>query len=679
MSLHPVPFEHLVRRVLSEVARCRQDPSAAVLELPARKFHRSSDALDLRVWHHGQLAANPLGPAAGPHTQLAQNLVAGWLAGCRIFELKTVQIRDDLVIPRPCIDMATVGYNVEWSQELRLADSALEYVKGAFLIEMLRQSGLVDLGADSGDLIYDMSVGYDLAGVQSPPIRQFLATLRDASPLIDQLRREIPGEFAHLRDVELPHRLSQSLTLSTFHGCPPGEIEAIAAHLMQEEGLDVTVKLNPTLLGKQRLGEILHDQLGYTEIRVPDAAYEKDATWHQAEGIVERLGAVADRTGRSFGVKLTNTLVVENHRSFFPPAEREMYLSGAPLHVLAVQLVSDFRERYGDRFPLSFSAGIDQKNFADAAALGLVPVTVCSDLLQPGGYGRASGYLTELYRRMGEVRATTLGDFCLSAYGFAEKALDLSGLNPPPQLRARWLATLAAGGELSMDVGDEATYAAWVSAVLPLNTQLYAAKVLQDARYGAAKNLKSPKKLPSHLHTFDCISCDKCVPVCPNTALFTYATPSSAVGYLQEEHQIAVFAAGCNDCGNCDVFCPEHGGPYATKPRVHSHLKQFELEGPRDGVWLSAGGLQAKGRFAGAQVTLDITSSGALLRGTGPDGSAVDALLPLAADAELRTSLEGLGVHAAATACRSLLWIALGVAQPERVNYLNMRAVTAAH
>lgn len=676
MSLHPVPFEHLVRRVLTEAARCRQDPNAAVLEVPARKFHRSSDALDLRVWHHGQAAANPLGPAAGPHTQLAQNLVAGWLAGCRIFELKTVQIRDDLVIPRPCIDMATVGYNVEWSQELRLADSALEYVKGAYLIEILRQSGLVDLGADSGDLIYDMSVGYDLAGVQSPPIRQFLATLRDTRALVDQLRREIPGEFAHLRDVDLPHRLSQSLTLSTFHGCPPGEIEAIAAHLMQEEGLNVTIKLNPTLLGKQRLGEILNDQLGYREIRVPDAAFEKDATWQQVEGIVERLSAVAERSGRSFGVKFTNTLVVENHRGFFPASEREMYLSGAPLHVLALQLVADFRMRFGDRFPVSFSAGIDQKNFADAAALGLVPVTVCSDLLQPGGYGRASGYLTELYRRMGEVKATTLGDFCLSAYGFAEKALDLSGLNPPAELRQRWLAKLADGADLSMDIGDEAVYAAWVSAVLPLNTNFYAGQVLEDPRYAAAKNLKIPKKIGSHLHTFDCISCDKCVPVCPNTALFTYPTPESALGQLKEEHQIAVFAAACNDCGNCDVFCPEHGGPYAKKPRIHSSLAQFEAESLRDGVWLSAGGLQARGRFAGAQVALEITSDGVNLLAKGADGSAVDTLLELVSGEELRGALQDLGATDAADACRALLWIALGVAQPQRINYLNMQAVT---
>ena len=78
---------------------------------------------------HGRPAANPVGPAAGPQDQMAQNMVLAWLAGSRILELKTVQINDRLAIPRPCIDATTVGYNVEWSQELRLAES-LRRLKG---------------------------------------------------------------------------------------------------------------------------------------------------------------------------------------------------------------------------------------------------------------------------------------------------------------------------------------------------------------------------------------------------------------------------------------------------------------------------------------------------------------------------------------------------------------------
>ena len=100
----------------------------------------------LSVRFHGHRASTPLGPAAGPHDQLVQNIVLSWLGGSRIIELKTVQILDELKIPRPCIDVANVGYNVEWSQELRLEQSLREYVGAAMFIEILKASKL--LGED---------------------------------------------------------------------------------------------------------------------------------------------------------------------------------------------------------------------------------------------------------------------------------------------------------------------------------------------------------------------------------------------------------------------------------------------------------------------------------------------------------------------------------------------------
>ena len=49
----------------------------------------------------------PFGPAAGPNTQLAQNIIAGYFGGARFFELKTVQKMDGAelaaCISRPCI------------------------------------------------------------------------------------------------------------------------------------------------------------------------------------------------------------------------------------------------------------------------------------------------------------------------------------------------------------------------------------------------------------------------------------------------------------------------------------------------------------------------------------------------------------------------------------------------
>jgi putative selenate reductase len=96
-------------------------------------------------------------------------------------------------------------------------------------------------------------------------------------------------------------------------------------------------------------------------------------------------------SGSAFGVKLTNTLVVENRRGFFPASVQRSYLSGPPLHVLAMTLVGRFRDVLGMDLPMSFSAGIDAQNAADAIALDLVPVTVCTDWLKTGGlFGRGS-------------------------------------------------------------------------------------------------------------------------------------------------------------------------------------------------------------------------------------------------------------------------------------------------
>ena len=113
-ELTPVPFGVLVARLFRELTQKK-----AAFDLPVARFFQGATA-DLSIAVHGQRASTPFGPAAGPHTQLAQNIVLSWLAGGRVIELKTVQIKDDLVIPRPCIDMQTIGFNVEWSQELTL-------------------------------------------------------------------------------------------------------------------------------------------------------------------------------------------------------------------------------------------------------------------------------------------------------------------------------------------------------------------------------------------------------------------------------------------------------------------------------------------------------------------------------------------------------------------------------
>ena len=151
---------------------------------------------------------------------------------------------------------------------------------------------------------------------------------RSASAVVEHFRKQIPERFRQFRDLDFPTRLSNSLTLSTFHGCPPDEIEKIIDFLLREHSLNCIIKLNPTLLGEERVRELLQDMMGYQEVNVPSKAFETDTSWEQAQGFVQRLGETADRLGLGFGVKFSNTLIVENHRSFFPESEKEMYLSG---------------------------------------------------------------------------------------------------------------------------------------------------------------------------------------------------------------------------------------------------------------------------------------------------------------------------------------------------------------
>ena len=653
MSLAPYPFAALLRRAFREL-----ETRNALFDLPARRFYRPSPRHDVSARFHGHRVATPFGPAAGPHTQLAQNIALAWAVGGRVIELKTVQVRDDLVIPRPCIDMQTVGYNVEWSQELRIEQSLEEYVKAAVLVRILAASGL--LPARDTEVVFDISVGYDLAGIRSGKVAGFIDGLLDASPVVDRLRAQIPPELARFRDLDFPSRLADTLTLSTFHGCPPDEIEHIVEHLVERHGLHCVVKLNPMLLGARDTRRLVNDVLGYHDIRVPESAFRRDTTWDQMCGLVERLGTFAARAGRGFGVKLTNTLIVENHRQVFPPSEREMYLSGPPLHVLAIEIARRFRAEFGDRYPLSFSAGIDAANFADGVALGFTPVTACTDLLKPGGYGRAAGYFAKLVERMEAVGATSLDDFVIRAYGLGLAALDALALDPARRRQCE--GALAGRAQVRASVTDERLVEAWRSAAIRLNTEHYAERVASEPRYASRANSRPPRKIGRHLQLFDCITCDKCIPVCPNDALFGLVLPkgphrdeiavlsggrwtvtSGETFTLEEPHQIATFADFCNDCGNCDVFCPEDGGPHVVKPRLFGSEATWRASGG-NGFFVdpTAPGLLVRARFGGREYTLEGTDAGAVrysgpgfavrfdprdpagtMAGDAPDGSAI--------------------------------------------------------
>lgn len=667
VELYPVAFARLLKRMFLEY-----EHEGKIFDLPKSKFYNNDAGVDLGVQLHGLHAGTPVGPAAGPQSQLAQNLVLSWLAGSRIIELKTVQINDELKIPRPCIDATNVGYNVEWSQELKLSQSIEEYVAGSMLIEILRQA---DIPAGSkglaGDTIYDMSVGYDLAGIRSPQVRNWMEKMRDASDIIEKLRAQIPPEFAHFRDIDFNPRISNSITLSTFHGCPANEIEKIVEFLLDELNIHTIIKMNPTLLGKETVEHLLYDVLGYHEIKVTKEAFDKDLQFDQALDICDRLGKLAAKKGKKLGVKFSNTLVVRNHRTFF--SDQDMYLSGAPLHVITLNLLKKFREAVGPGIPISFSAGVEQANFPDCVAQGFVPVTTCTDLLRPGGYGRLPAYLSRLAQRMKAVGADNISDFVIKAEGNAVRVTKEEIKELPNKLGEVWQqftdeqrALINSWSEnLPQDVESKlaenvslkdlflkhtteleaklqeqhpnmlASLSNWLTSLYPsvtdraswLNTQTIVPRTTQDIRYSKQKNSAVPKKIGSKLWLYDCINCDKCIPVCPNDANFFYQLKPMEVDcmlYQVDEqginsipsrtfkitktHQIGNFADFCNECGNCDVFCPEDGGPYIEKPRFFGTLETMQLHNKHDGCYFERTDKEDRvyGRFQGQDYLLTV-------------------------------------------------------------------------
>ena len=121
------PFEKMLSWVLSELKE-----KESIFGIHRSKFYKNKSGSYTELF--GEKLATPLGPAAGPNSQLAQNIVAAYLTGCRFIELKTVQKLDgeDLPVSKPCIYAQDECYNVEWSTELRVPDAYNEYIKAWF-------------------------------------------------------------------------------------------------------------------------------------------------------------------------------------------------------------------------------------------------------------------------------------------------------------------------------------------------------------------------------------------------------------------------------------------------------------------------------------------------------------------------------------------------------------------
>ena len=356
----------------------------------------------------------PLGPAAGPNSQLAQNIAAAYFAGARFFELKTVQIMDGAelaaCVNKPCIKADDEGYNCEWSTELYVPQAQEEYIKAWFLLSFMAKE--YGLGGMDG-FQFNLSVGYDLAGIKSEKIDHFIDSMMDASkdPVFISCRQYLidhADEFENitLEDIEnISPLIANSATISTLHGCPPQEIESIALHLLTEKHIHTLVKCNPTLLGYDFARSAL-DSMGYDYISFGRFHFEDDLQYADAIPMLKRLMALADELGLTFGVKLTNTFPVDVKAGELP--SEEMYMSGKALYPLSISLASELSCDLEGKLRISYSGGADAFNIKKIVSCGIWPVTVATTILKPGGYQRLSQMAEEI--ESADVKNFTLVD-----------------------------------------------------------------------------------------------------------------------------------------------------------------------------------------------------------------------------------------------------------------------------
>ena len=379
-KMYPIPFKSLMNWIVTEYAR---EGEIFGVHTP---YYATGKTLPI----FGERIETPFGPAAGPNSQLAQNIIAAYMAGARFFEVKTVQKMDGAelaaCVPRPCILAADEGYNQEWSTELEVPQARDEYIKAWCALKVL--SKVYGFGDPDG-FVFNMSVGYDLEGIKGEKVNTYIDNMMDASETkqfkecLEVLTELFPVEKDYIASIS--PRVSRSVTVSTLHGCPPQEIERIASYLLTEKHLHTFVKCNPTILGYKTARTIL-DSMGYDYIVFDEHHFNEDLQWVDAVPMFERLQALADSKDLEFGLKLSNTFPVDTTRNELPGTE--MYMSGRSLFPLTIEMCNRISRQFNGKMRISFAGGAEFFNCDKLFAAGIWPITVATTILKPGGYNR---------------------------------------------------------------------------------------------------------------------------------------------------------------------------------------------------------------------------------------------------------------------------------------------------
>ena len=393
--MRPIPFGQLMTWILTE-----NRTKGSIFGIAKQIRHTTGKALPI----FDEKIETPYGPAAGPNSQLAQNIIACYAAGSRFFELKTVQIMDgeelSACVNKPCITAGDECYNCEWSTELTVPEAYNEYVKAWWACHLMAK----ELGmGDPNGFVFNMSVGYSLDGIKSPKVDSYIEGMKDASAsaIWTECREWTLANLDQFQNVDaafvesIPTRVSGSITESTLHGCPPDEIERIASYLITEKHLNTYIKCNPTLLGYEYARKRL-DSLGFDYIMFDDHHFLEDLQWADAVPMFERLIKLCEKEGVEFGLKLTNTFPVDVAAGELP--NNEMYMSGRSLYPLTISLARKITDQFNGKMRISYSGGAEARNIKALFDAGIWPITMATTILKPGGYER----MAQIYKVLGD-------------------------------------------------------------------------------------------------------------------------------------------------------------------------------------------------------------------------------------------------------------------------------------
>lgn len=429
--MRPMTIDHLMHWIMSEY-----EQKKSIFGIEKLVKHENGQALPI----FEEKIESPFGPAAGPNSQLAQNIVAAYAAGSRFFELKTVQVMDGAelaaCINRPCIIAGDECYNCEWSTELYVPQAYAEYVKAWVACKLIaKEYGL----GDPDGFVFNMSVGYDLEGIKSPKVDKYINDMIEAKDT-EVFKECINWALEHVNEFKnvdeeyirnISSNVSNSITESTLHGCPPAEIERIATYLITEKHLNTFIKCNPTLLGYEYARKRL-DGLGFDYIAFDDHHFLEDLQWADAVPMLHRLYDLCQEKGLEFGVKITNTFPVDVTRNELP--SNEMYMAGRALFPLSIHVARLLTDEFQGKLRISYSGGATIENIKELFEAGIWPITMATNILKPGGYQRMSQIADELME-CGSERFSGVNVAALAAIddGVEAKAMYKKPVKPLPE------------------------------------------------------------------------------------------------------------------------------------------------------------------------------------------------------------------------------------------------------